>query len=111
MTEKSLDALADDVVIANATGNPDLYRDAVSALIAGVRANRRFVEIGQAVNRASGELPEGWDLHVELENGAGTVRLYDPSGDEIDEEFHDHDSFGASITQAVEYAVDAVLIK
>lgn len=38
MAEKTLSALADAVVIANATGNPDLYRDAVAALIAGVRS-------------------------------------------------------------------------
>lgn len=37
MAEKLLGSLADAVVIANATGNPDLYRNAVAALIAGVR--------------------------------------------------------------------------
>lgn len=35
-----LQALADTVVITNATGNPDLYRDAVTALVLGVRGLR-----------------------------------------------------------------------
>ncbi len=38
--------------------------------------NERFARTGAAIERAAGELPEGYDLHIEIERGAGTVRLY-----------------------------------
>lgn len=43
MSEKTLNQLADEVVIANATGCPDLYRNAVANLIAGVRASEKIM--------------------------------------------------------------------
>ncbi len=50
-------------------------------------------------NRVAKELPDGWRLNIELEQGAGTVELYDRHGGKFD-----FDSFGEgieSISQAV----------
>ncbi|AHC48979.1 hypothetical protein [Achromobacter xylosoxidans] len=40
--------------------------------------DREHRAIGQALNRACAELPEGWQIQIELEKGAGTVTVLDP---------------------------------
>lgn len=35
-----------------------------------------------AVQRIAGELPDGWQVVLEIERGSGLVRLYDPNGDD-----------------------------
>jgi hypothetical protein len=59
-------------------------------------------EIGRAVNRAARELPEGYELSIELERGAGTVRLYPHKG----EPMHDFEAetFSGQINQAIDAA-------
>lgn len=65
----------------------------------------RWIEIGKAVERACAELPEGFDLHIELERGAGTIRLYLPGVDACIDEF-DQDTFGAKIDSAIDTALN-----
>jgi hypothetical protein len=38
--------------------------------------------LGDAVNQAARDLPEGWQLVLEIENGAAEVVLFRPSGAE-----------------------------
>jgi hypothetical protein len=35
----------------------------------------------EIANRVCGELPVGWELCLNMENGAGWVKLYNPDGD------------------------------
>ncbi|OQA30036.1 MAG: hypothetical protein BWY57_03097 [Betaproteobacteria bacterium ADurb.Bin341] len=77
----------------------------VEDLINKLDRHQKDAAIGRAVNRASGELPFGYDLHIELEKDAGTVRLYRPDGEEVDEEFHDCDYFSGAIDNAINVAI------
>ena len=49
------------------------------ALDQGVREE---LSIGKAINRAARDLPEGWEIRIDLERGAGVVHLTDPDGNE-----------------------------
>lgn len=53
-------------------------------------------QTGKAILRACGELPEGYDLHLECEYGAATVRLYLADTDA------DISDFGSDLTLAQE---------
>ncbi|HIH2745011.1 TPA: hypothetical protein ACYLN4_000680 [Burkholderia lata] len=57
------------------------------------------------VQRACGELPEGWEIRISLENGAGTIDVYDPNGNNIDFE-SDADHFDWRIHEAVDTALE-----
>lgn len=65
---------------------------------------QRWIEIGKAVERACRELPDGFDLHLELENGAGTVRLYLPDDDASLDDFE-----GDTFADRINFAIDAAL--
>ena len=43
---------------------------------------REETNIGKAVNRAARDLPEGWEIRIDLERHAGVVHLIDPEGNE-----------------------------
>lgn len=70
--------------------------DTISRLRIEIGANAHAASIGRAILRACGELPEGWDLHIECEYGAATVRLYLPDTDSY------LTDFGSDITLAQE---------
>jgi hypothetical protein len=56
------------------------------------------------VQRACAELPEGWNIEIGLERGAGWVDLRGPDGEKIDLE-NDVDCFDWSIHAAIDAAV------
>ncbi|MFM0243842.1 hypothetical protein [Paraburkholderia sediminicola] len=55
------------------------------------------------VQRACGELPEGWEIEILLENGAGCVYLIDPRGKRTD--IDNADKFDWTIHNAIEAAL------
>jgi hypothetical protein len=65
---------------------------------------KKNAEVGAAIQRACGELPEGFDIHIELENGAGGVCLYEPNSDVSFDEF-DADTFAGQINKAIDHAI------
>ena len=71
---------------------------------------RRHVSIGAAIERAAAELPEGYDLMIELEKDAGTVTLLIPpmGDDESGQVLHDWDGdhFGDQINKAIDHAIE-----
>lgn len=67
-------------------------------------ANRRQVAIGRSIERACADLPEGFDLHVECEKGAGTVRLYHPDGEEESEDLYCDSGLAGQIDNAINIA-------
>jgi len=49
---------------------------------APIALNREELSIGKAINRAAHDLPEGWEIRIDLERHAGVVFLIDPDGNE-----------------------------
>ena len=62
-------------------------------------------ETHDAINRACKELPEGCDLHIELEKGAGTVRLYLLDSDADMTDFGSDLGFVGEINAAIDAAI------
>lgn len=56
--------------------------------------------------RACAELPEGWEITINLEQDAGTISLFNPDGDEVQ-----FDSNYESIQQELRDAIDAAIAK
>lgn len=60
--------------------------------------------LGAAMMRACEVLPAGWTLSVETERDAGTIRLSNPAGDDV-EVSYDHDDFAHSVNAAIDQAI------
>ena len=59
--------------------------------------------IGQAIERAAGDLPPGWEISVCVERHGYSVALIDPWGESID---MDGESMDASIQDGVQIAIE-----
>jgi hypothetical protein len=74
------------------------------------KTTRRQVAIGAAIDRAAAELPEGYDLMLEIEKDAGTVTLLIPpmGDDEGGQALHDWDGdhLGYQINKAIDHAIE-----
>lgn len=64
----------------------------------------RWLALGRAIERAAGELPDGYEIRVEVEKGAGTVALYDTDCDRIEE--FSGDTLAEQLESAIGYAVE-----
>lgn len=42
------------------------------------------MQLSELVQKAAGELPEGWNIRVDIERYAGTVSLEDPDGNDVE---------------------------
>ncbi len=62
-------------------------------------------DIGAETYRACGELPFGYEIIIELENGAGSVTLCDPDGEK--QCFEGSDYFANDIRNAIDAAIAA----
>jgi len=67
------------------------------------QAAREDTRIGQAINRACAELPEGYVIQIDLEHGAGTVILCPPDTDATIDDF-DGDGFVDYLNSAIDAA-------
>lgn len=83
----------------------EAMRAEIEALVRENEALREKAAMHDAIQRACAELPQGVDLHIELENGAGTVRLYLPDTDA------DITDFGSDLTfvQQINAAIDTAM--
>lgn len=59
-----------------------------------------------AVQRSCAELPEGWEIRIELERSAGTVILVNPDGEDVDYP-SDHEYMASDINDAIDAAIAA----
>lgn len=68
------------------------------------RGVREELSIGKAINRAARDLPEGWEIRIDLERHAGVVFLIDPDGNEAMSEGGElfSDQINAAIDAATE---------
>ena len=58
----------------------------------------------EATNQVCRDLPDGWQISIELERNAGSITLTDPGGDEVDFPSN-HDVFEQTLRDALEYAI------
>jgi len=74
------------------------------------RDMKRLLKIGAAIERAAEELPDGYDIMIEIEKHAGTVTLLIPpvSDEEGGKDLSDWDAdcFGAQIDAAIDHAIE-----
>jgi len=83
----------------------DVLEGRVESLVCKLSDHQRQAAIGKAIERACEELPEGFDIRIECEKGAATVRLYDSEGDEDPEDLYTDSGFGAEIDNAINIAI------
>lgn len=65
---------------------------------------KRWMEIGKAIERACIDQPESTEIVISLERDAGTVTMFDPDGNE-----HDQFSHGDGLAGVVNEAIDAAI--
>ncbi|MFZ6755794.1 hypothetical protein ACO0K9_01125 [Undibacterium sp. Ji50W] len=68
------------------------------------------LKTGQQMQRAAGELPDGYEVVIYLENGAGTVHLLDKYSDAIQLD-DGHDDIASEIEAAIEIAKEHAEMK
>lgn len=61
--------------------------------------------IGEAIQRAAKDLPEGWQIVATIERGAGTVKLLDRAGDDV-EFATNNESFSYEVHDALATAIE-----
>jgi len=67
--------------------------------------------IGAAINHAASTLPDGWQIHVTIEQGAGWAGLYNSEGIRVDD-FDDGDlDLQEAIQRGVELATGKICLK
>jgi hypothetical protein len=66
-----------------------------------------FEQLGEAIERAAEQLPEGYTIDISIEKNGGGVELYDDEGDEIGFPSN-YESLAATITDAIEFAIENV---
>lgn len=81
--------------------------DQLCSEIAALRKDaKHYVPVHEALQRAAGELPNGWEIRLSVERDAGGVELYGPEGTE--EQFaSDHERLDYTVTDALEAALAA----
>ena len=73
------------------------------AMAAELKALRKQVQLEAQCQRASGSLPDGWDITISLEKGAGWVDLY--RGDEEVELSCDCGNLASRLEAAIDHAI------
>jgi hypothetical protein len=109
-----VDIYADDYI----AGDGDTYVVRAAALLEQIAApsapgtpeapaeERKGIELWRATLRACGELPEGYEVRIELENGCGMVAWYDERGERhvIDGEGYLSDDVNEAVELAIQRA-------
>lgn len=70
------------------------------------KIDRECLRIGQQIHRAAGDLPETYEIEIEIERGSGSVYLCKPDYTKV--AFNDHvDGLSESIKDAIDAAIAA----
>ncbi len=59
-------------------------------------------DLGGALEDAARSLPDGWQIHVTVERGAGWARLYNPEGIRVD----DFDSTDLDLCESIRRGIE-----
>jgi hypothetical protein len=68
-----------------------------------LRETLEYAAIGEAIQRAARDLPEGYNIDISVEHHGGGVTLTLPNGNE-DDYPSNHETLSESIADALEYA-------
>ncbi|SEQ89719.1 hypothetical protein SAMN04244573_02470 [Azotobacter beijerinckii] len=79
----------------------------VEALHAEVERLRKDAELERVMQRAAVELPDGWEIRICVERGAGWVDLFNPEGDEIADTWSGQETLSDEVSEAVDTAKEA----
>lgn len=83
--------------------------DKVNQLRAEAEALKKDAEhrapLNEAIQRAAGELPNGWEIRLCVERDAGWVELYDPDGNDIEDFATDAERLDYTVIDALEHAL------
>lgn len=63
------------------------------------------VPLYEAVERACGELPDGWAITLQMENGAGWVELYDAEGNQVEDFPTNNERLDYTLNDAIDAAL------
>lgn len=77
----------------------------VKRLLAEVERLNEAPKLYEAVERACGELPDGWKVEIHCEHGAGWVELYDDCGTHIDGFPTNNERLDYTVNDAIEAAL------
>lgn len=67
----------------------------------------KHVPLYEAVNRAAGELPEGWSICLNVERFGGGVELFDQGGNQVEDFPTDNERLDYTVNDAVDAALAA----
>ena len=85
----------------------DQHAKRIGELEGLLTAERNKVPLYEAVERACGDLPEGWKVELHMENGAGWIELYDPEGIEVENFPTNNERLDYTINDATDAALSA----
>jgi len=92
--------------LVNTLHAQQVERDALLAeRVAMAETQARHVPLNEALQRAAGELPQGWEIRLCVERGAGWVELYDPVGDDIGDFATNAERLDFTVIDALEHAL------
>lgn len=66
------------------------------------------MKIEDATNTAARHLPDGWQINLSIERGAGWVDLFDEDGDQVEFDTSPDNDLGQQIDDAVDHALKCV---
>lgn len=65
------------------------------------------MNLQEAINMAAGYLPDGWQVSVCAERGAGWIELHDMDGEKVEFDFCPDESLANQVDAAVSHAIKA----
>lgn len=83
------------------------FRDKLKACEAERDSLVKDAAIGAAIERAAAELPDGYEIEITVERGAGSVYLHHPDGMSIGMDVDADNRIAAEINAAVDDAVES----
>lgn len=82
--------------------------DAVNAKLAEAQAQiNMHIPLYEAINRAAGELPDGWSICFSVERYGAGVKLFDQDGEEVKDFPTDNERLDITVNDAVDAALSA----
>lgn len=101
-----------DFATISADKELQIIKDKLRTLLSSVQSverdsdTKRHLAIGKAIERAAIDMPEGTELLIELEKGAGTVTIIDRDGNEH-QNFDHEGGFAGVVNGAIDAAIAA----
>lgn len=100
----SEDSIKDNASFGRAFKELEAERD---TLRVEVERLRKDAELWREMQRAASELPDGWEIRVCVERGAGWVELTNQDGEGIADTWSGQESLSCEISDAIDAALEA----